>query len=168
MKICQTLGVFLFGFFWGSFSCCGSFWKPLPSTPTFPGFIFWAATFSTVWETPCFLGFSFSIDLCCFQQKERRFILRLMDRYNIGSFASSCGCDMSLWVVASKETDSARQEEDSVISHDMFLCTMGHVWGVRTPTQMAWACNPFMSSPRRAWGFQTISGAWIRQDFLFL
>lgn len=38
----------------------------------------------------------FSVGLRCLQQKERRFILRLMDHYNIGSVASSCGCDLSL------------------------------------------------------------------------
>lgn len=48
-----------------------------------------------------------------------------MDHYNIDSVASLCGCDMSLWVVASKDTDAVRQEEDTVMSHDMFLLHRG-------------------------------------------
>lgn len=86
---------------WGSLSDPGDFfllWVIFKSlslhSPRFPEFIFWAVTFYTVWKR--FLGGFFPIGLCWFQHKGSRFILRLMDHYNIDSVASLCGCDMSL------------------------------------------------------------------------
>lgn len=109
----------------------------------------------------------FSIGLCCFQHKGSRFILGLRDHYNIGSVASLCSCDVSLRVVASKETDAVWQEEQCHVSWQVPSAPWG-IYEELEPQQRR--LNPVitLSSLRQARGIQIIFRAWIRQDLLLL